>query len=462
MKNGSSEFRDNSESDLLVPSVDATLPRAILPALKKLGFFLRDIKNNVSIANEIWRELGYEDAQFFGDHWMQLVHPEDRPAVRSRYEAVIRGDVDGISGEFRMRAHDGSWRWIHSSVSVVSRDAQNSAAVYVGRDMDVTHRKELELQLAAAREAAERRAEEAETLRQVGIILASAMSVEDALEAVLDQARRVIPYRSAGVYMVKDEAVRLVGGSDTPGDISFDLISQDEHIGRLELCTEDDKALNDRQTELLRAFADQVAVALRASRLYDETLALAMTDSLTGLSTRRAFEHLASHRIALAKRNEAPVSVMMVDIDYFKQLNDCYGHAAGDQVLQAVGDAFRETLRKSDEGCRFGGDEFVILLPGTDSEQALLVAQRLRDSLRRLAPVTFDSLYGVAPNGGANGNDAPREVTLSVGISCKSPGEYRSIVDFLLTADQALYAAKRDGRNRVHVLEGCPDKEPAV
>jgi len=459
MENGSQAFIDNPDSDLHVPSVDATLPRAILPALKKLGFFLRDLKNNVSIANEIWRDLGYEDAQFFGEHWMQLVHPDDRPIVRSQYEEVVRGDVDGMSGEFRMRAHDGSWRWIHSSVTVVSRDAHNSAAVYVGRDMDVTHRKELELQLAAAREAAERRAEEAETLRQVGIILASAMSVEDAIEAVLEQARRVIPYRSAGVYMLKDEAVRLVGGSDAPGDISFDLVSQDEHIGRLELCTEGGQALDERQMELLRAFSDQVAVALRASRLYDETLALAMTDSLTGLSTRRAFEHLAAHRIALAKRNETPVSVMMIDIDYFKQLNDCYGHAAGDIVLQAVGEAFRETLRKSDEGCRFGGDEFVILLPETDREQALHVADRLRDSLRRLAPVNFDSLSGIVQAAAANTSEAPREVTLSVGISCKSPGEYRSIVDFLLTADQALYAAKRDGRNKVYVLEGCPDRE---
>jgi diguanylate cyclase (GGDEF)-like protein len=329
--------------------------------------------------------------------------------------------------------------------------------VYVGRDMDVTHRKELELQLAAAREAAERRAEEAETLRQVGIILASAMSVEDAIEAVLDQASRVIPYQSAGVYMAKDEVVRLVGGSDAPCDISVDLVSQDEHIGRLDLCTDGGHVLDERQMELLHAFADQVAVALRASRLYDETLALAMTDSLTGLSTRRAFEHLASHRIALAKRNEAPVAVMMIDIDYFKQLNDCYGHAAGDIVLQAVGEAFRETLRKSDEGCRFGGDEFLILLPATDVEQALLVAERLRDSLRRLAPLEFGSLSATAPNGVPNTPDAPQEVSLSVGISCKNPGEYRSIVDFLVTADQALYAAKRDGRDRIYVLEGCPD-----
>lgn len=459
MQDGSSDSIDRPETDLHVPSVDATLPRAILPALKKLGFFLRDLNNNVGIANEIWRDLGYEDAQFFGDHWMQLVHPDDRPVVRSRYEEVVRGDVDAISGEFRMRAHDGSWRWIHSSVTVVSRDAHNSAAVYVGRDMDVTRRKELELQLAAARQAAERRAEEAETLRQVGIILASAMSVEDAIESVLEQARRVIPYRSAGVYMSKDEAVRLVGGSDVPGDISFDLISQDEHIGRLELCTVGGRALDERQMELLRAFSDQVAVALRASRLYDETLALAMTDSLTGLSTRRAFEHLAAQRISLAKRDASPVSVLMIDIDYFKELNDCYGHAAGDIVLQAVGQAFRETLRKSDEGCRFGGDEFVILLPGADSEQALLVAERLRESLRRLAPDEFDSLSGVAPNGTANTTHAPQEVTLSVGISSKSPGEYRSIVDFLVTADQALYAAKRDGRDKVFVLEGCPDPE---
>ena len=153
---------------------------------------------------------------------------------------------------------------------------------------------------------------------------------------------------------------------------------------------------------------------------------LATQDELTGLSNRRAFLDLAAREMNRAVRYERPISLCYVDLDHFKSINDRHGHAAGDRVLAITGQVLRETIRDTDLAARFGGDEFCILLPETDAEQALVVVQRFRATLA------------------ARATDPP--ITLSAGVAGLTRGQ-GSLADLLDRADAAMYRAKLAGRN---------------
>jgi diguanylate cyclase (GGDEF)-like protein/PAS domain S-box-containing protein len=180
-------------------------------------------------------------------------------------------------------------------------------------------------------------------------------------------------------------------------------------------------------TAILRDISDRKAL--------EEDLRLqSITDTLTGLYNRRHFLSLAQKEVERAVRNKVPFSVMLIDVDRFKQFNDAFGHAEGDKVLKTLGDAIRENVRTLDTGFRYGGEEFLVLLPETAATGALVPAERLRI---RFAEISFL----------ARSDTDARSVTLSIGVAEYHAGN--SIEDLVRAADRAMYAAKNGGRNRV-------------
>lgn len=159
---------------------------------------------------------------------------------------------------------------------------------------------------------------------------------------------------------------------------------------------------------------------------------MATRDELTGLINRREFFTLAAHEEERAKREGHVVSVMMVDADYFKKVNDTYGHAAGDDVLRDLADNCRNIFRKTDVVGRYGGEEFAVMLPGAEERMAKIIAERLRSSIEAST---------------VKSGDDEINYTVSIGISCASGKDVR-IEELLDRADRALYTAKADGRNR--------------
>lgn len=157
----------------------------------------------------------------------------------------------------------------------------------------------------------------------------------------------------------------------------------------------------------------------------------AETDALTGLKNRRAFSSAAQTLMQLAARERHPVSVMVIDLDHFKEINDGYGHPAGDAMLAHVAELLRSSLRRSDICGRFGGDEFAVLLPNT----ALDAAQAVAEKLRTLAMQTTVPLDGLEVS-----------VSLSIGIACSEASGFEAL---MARADQAMYQAKRHGNNRI-------------
>lgn len=179
------------------------------------------------------------------------------------------------------------------------------------------------------------------------------------------------------------------------------------------------------------------------ARLIDQLQQQATVDELTGLINRRAFHERAAEHVELAHRHGNPLSLLMVDIDRFKSVNDTYGHAIGDLVLKAMAAGGTSTLRKSDFFARLGGEEFAILLPMTDVDEAEVLAERLRETVANGA---FEFNW--------KGHD-PVPFTISIGVTALRSDEL-SIENVMKRADIALYAAKDDGRNLVRVWRSEP------
>jgi diguanylate cyclase (GGDEF)-like protein len=198
--------------------------------------------------------------------------------------------------------------------------------------------------------------------------------------------------------------------------------------------------------ELLTAVADQAAMAVKNARLHEETVALSITDPLTGAPNRRHLFSRLEMEIARAHRFGTSVSMLMIDIDHFKVLNDAAGHRAGDVTLRQVSDLIRNSVRKVDTLGRYGGEEFVLVLPQIQRPEALEVAEKIRKAVEDY-PFTHRAAQ---PSG---------RITISIGVA-SLPLDANMLEKLVDCADAALYASKRGGRNRVTAYEPGMESHP--
>ena len=188
---------------------------------------------------------------------------------------------------------------------------------------------------------------------------------------------------------------------------------------------------------LPKELLSRVKKELQIQDMMAELKLLASTDPMTKLYNRRYFSKISEHTLDLAKREKKDLSIIMLDIDKFKNVNDTYGHNVGDEVIIHLANEMRKHQRESDISARFGGEEFVILLPNTDSEGAKIVAQKLRESVEN-AKIVYDGTNTLS-------------YTISLGVSQIDLSKNQTIEDGLKESDDALYEAKETGRNKVCV-----------
>ncbi len=216
----------------------------------------------------------------------------------------------------------------------------------------------------------------------------------------------------------------------------FPMLSGDKLFGCIVANSTIDK-LSDEDISYIKELTKQSSVTIEKADEYSKVLQNATQDALTGLNNRRQFEVRLSEQYAIANRQNTPLCAIMIDIDFFKKFNDTYGHAIGDTVLRTVASTIKEQLREYDIPSRYGGEEFCILLPQTNIEEARIVAERLRSAVQNKK---IDI-----------GDGKTIGVTISVGLAeldIKDMAE-----DLYIKADSALYKAKESGRNRVCVYE---------
>ena len=203
------------------------------------------------------------------------------------------------------------------------------------------------------------------------------------------------------------------------------------------------KGLSEKDEETFTVLAHQFALALRRIRLYNDVESMAITDALTRMHTRRYLNERFEEEFGRAKLKKLPLSLLMIDIDHFKKVNDQYGHLTGDMVLREVARIIVMQIREIDIAGRYGGEEFCVILPDTDKAGALVVAERIRAAVHEHKIKAYDTLL---------------PVTASVGVAA-IPDDAVQMEELLDKADWALYRAKKSGRNRVEGFSIYEDKE---
>ncbi|WP_449104992.1 GGDEF domain-containing protein [Pseudomonas mohnii] len=243
------------------------------------------------------------------------------------------------------------------------------------------------------------------------------------------EIQRLVPLDSLS-YQHNSSDLRLEFGQRGHHSISYNLSHEGEHLG--ELVFRRNQRFTEQEQGNLESLLASLLYPMRNALLYRAATQSALRDPLTDTGNRIAMDQTLQREIELSRRHLQPLSLLMLDIDHFKQINDTHGHSAGDDVLKAVAASIKGQLRNVDMVFRYGGEEFLILLSNTTREAAAMVGERLR-----LAAQTEDFL--------ADG----RLVGLTVSIGCSTllPGE--SVESLLRRADNALYVAKREGRNRL-------------
>lgn len=334
----------------------------------------------------------------------------------------------------------------------------------------------------------------AESLSQAALTFTKTLDVEETLNRILDEVAAILPNQLACIQMVDDHGSASIMGfrgqadpetaewmkttrpevAKTPG-LSWmadtgqaliipDLLEpgesgnmlkfgrsylgapvrvKDNVIGFINLCHEQPNFYTPTHLKKLQAFADLAAVVIENTRLFQMTQELANTDGLTSVNNRRYFFVLAIKEVRRSIRFKKDLSLLMMDLDYFKEINDTYGHQVGDSVLKHLGELFRTALREVDIPGRYGGDEFAIILPETSEQNAVIMGNRLLELIRESEIPT---------------EAGPIRFTASFGLSSLDD-HHGSFEDLLQEADRALYLAKQKGRNR---LEIYTQPEPVI
>jgi len=235
---------------------------------------------------------------------------------------------------------------------------------------------------------------------------------------------------------VKEDEIIRVPGFDNRTLLGVPLVLRGEVIGVLSVQASQQNAYDANQIRLVETIAQQTSIAMDNAKLFEKMQEMAITDSLTGLYNRRYFYMILDNEFERAKRYQTPLSLAMIDIDHFKTVNDEFGHLVGDDVLRSMSEICMKLLRQTDNMFRYGGEEFMIILPGTKQEEAFNVAERIRSTIEKAVIKTKKGSV---------------KITVSVGVS--EYGEnYSEPSEFIESADRTMYEAKKAGRNCVRVF----------
>lgn len=269
----------------------------------------------------------------------------------------------------------------------------------------------------------------AQLRQQMSLQLQTSLEPQRILGLFFREIQRLVPLDALS-YVHQASDLRLEFGTRGHHSVSYILSHEGEHMG--ELVFRRNHRFNDKEQGDLESLLSCLLYPMRNALLYRAATQSALRDPLTGAGNRVAMEQTLQREIDMSRRHAQPLSVLMLDIDHFKRVNDDHGHGAGDDVLRAIAASIKAQLRNVDMVFRYGGEEFLILLSNTGREAAAMVGERLRQATQSEEYFADGQLI---------------EITVSLGCSTLLPGE--SADSLLRRADSALYVAKREGRNRL-------------
>ncbi len=432
----------------------------------------------------ITRLLGYEPTELVGKPGARFVHPEDRGRAVEFFRSSTAEQAGASRGiQLRVLARDGQTRVIEWLVTNLLDDPVIRGVLLNGRDVTDRVAVEEELRQANARLQAtirllQRRNEENRIFAEMDELLRTCQTLDEAYRVVSNFGQALFPSGRGVLYVVNAsrnlvEAVAAWGAE--PGDEAFLVFAPDEcwalRRGRLHVLDESavsvgcghvragaagsylcvplvgqteplglfhirfaDPVIDEDRRRLAVELAQHVAMALVSLRMQEALRNQAIRDPLTGLFNRRYMEESLEREIRRAIRHRSSVGIIMLDIDHFKQFNDTYGHTAGDILLQTLGRVLQSSIRAEDIACRYGGEEFVLVLPDAGLEDTFRRAEQVRLRVREMTIEHHGQL--VAP------------ITVSAGVAA-APDHGETVDALISAADFALYRAKAEGRDCV-------------
>ncbi|HET9906271.1 MAG TPA: diguanylate cyclase [Anaerolineales bacterium] len=429
-----------------------------------------------------------ETFQTDAEWWRNHIHPQDRAKVDRTLKQALDGGLEFWSKEYRFQRKDGEYVEIMDRAYILRNEAGNPYRM-IGAMMDITERKQTELALQDANEKMARSLNELEMRNQeIRILnemsdLLQGSSFESQAHAIIgDAAKRLFPDTFGALYLFNSERTVVnrvtfwgdpppLSQSFTPNDcwalrrgqthqlyedeeskplcghilefppaVTFCLpmVAQGEILGVLHLHAKSKDHITESKHQLIYTVAEQAAMALSNLKLREALREQSIRDPLTGLFNRRYMEEVLTQHLRRVTRNLHPLGIIMIDIDHFKLFNDSNGHAAGDALLRELGDFLKRRIRGEDVACRYGGEEFLLIMPEASLEAAYQRAELLRQGSKGLRVRDADKSLG--------------GITLSLGVAIY-PQHGRTMDIILRAADAALYRAKQEGRDRVVVAD---------
>ena len=443
--------------------------------------------------NQVWWGEGLqkmfhyssETAEPTPEWWHEHIHPDDREKVKRTIHQAVHGGMEFWSKEYRFQRKAGTYADVMDR-GYILRDKDGNAYRMVGAMLDITERKYMESSLLQANEQMkqvlnelQRRNHETALLNELGRLLQVCQSSEAVYKILPALAEQMFPETAGTLYLLNSQRtlVQLTAawgrqpalkGSFLPEEcrvlqrgpaqvrgeshteshcmhlgeplpevsLCLPLQAQGEVLGILLLQSEQQGTLDEAKRQLAYIVVEHLGMALSNIKLREALREQSIRDPLTGLYNRRYMEEALRQQMSRVTRQLHPLGIVMIDIDHFKRFNDTYGHAAGDALLRELGQFLQRRVRNEDIACRYGGEEFTLIMPDASLEAAQQRAEELRQEVKNLR------LNGGEP------------ITLSVGIAIH-PQHGRTIEHVLQAADSALYRAKHEGRDQVMVADNA-------
>jgi diguanylate cyclase (GGDEF)-like protein/PAS domain S-box-containing protein len=441
--------------------------------------------NFISINRAVERIAGYTRTEALQMKITDMITPEHQLQGQRMMDPQIAGESP-LNCELEIFAKDGSRITLGISTRPIFRAGKAVAVQGIARD--ITKRKKTEAALHEANQKLEawvneleQRTREMTLLNDMGDILRACLTTEEAYNVIVQVAQQIFPVRVGALYIIAPtrstvEAAAVWGDAalaervfspqecwalrrgrthwvEHPGSglicrhihqplpdgyLCIPMMAQSEALGVLHLMQAENVKMTETKQRLAETMSEHIAMALSNLRLHETLRSQSIRDPLTGLFNRRFMEEALELEIRRAARNQRPLGMIMIDLDNFKYFNDTFGHEAGDLLLKELGGLLKSNIRGEDIACRYGGEEFTLILPEGNGAVTRQRAEFFREAVQRI-----NLQYRGHPLG---------RITASMGVAV-FPDHGRTAGALIEAADKALYRSKNAGRDRVTLAE---------
>jgi|GEM_PF-3568217 len=444
-------------------------------------------KRNIFCNAYISELLGYSAVairEFKNNILSELIHPEDLEIIVEHHAQFLSlEDDEYLETEYRIRNIDNQWHWLQDKGTIFARNFKGQPTQIIGIARDITEKKKAEAktkllnqQLFEQVKILEVRDKSRLAISQINKQIQACGSLEEANGIIAELLQPLFPNTKGIIYLMSNSK-NIVNAVAAWGDVQSDrqfnpkecwgirltnpylvhspatqlycshldktqvltslclpMFAEGEVIGVINIQFNNPAEVDQSILDLAETVSQNMAMAFANLKLQQKLENQSFRDSLTGLYNRRYLEESLKQELERARRQQQFLSIMMLDVDYFKQFNDTYGHQAGDLVLNQVGTYLQGTIREYDLACRYGGEEIIIVMANMSIEDALVRAEKIRFDLKAIDLV--------------HNNVRLKSISVSIGVSC-FPNDGDDPQHLIQKADKALYQAKKEGRDCV-------------